>query len=268
MKELPLPEVLKPFMPLIVGVVTALVVYVLGWLVSKWAHKLATRVLRKRGLDESMSRFLAALTQYTVLAAAVIIALARVGLETTSLVALLGSAGLAIGLALQGSLSHFASGVMLLTFRPFTIGDFVEAGGKTGSVEEIGLFATSLTTPDNHRVTIPNSSITGGAITNYTQLGTRRAVINVGVAYGSDVTKVSELLLEAVAGVPTVLEDPAPAAVFMELGASSLDFAVRVWAKNEDFGAMQHAARKAVYDQLNAAGIDIPFNQVVVHQGQ
>lgn len=226
----PVPEALQPYMPLIIGAATAVLIFIVGWLVSKWTH-----------------------------------ALARVGLETTSLVALLASAGLAIGLALQGSLSHFASGVMLLLFRPFTVGDFVEAGGKTGTIEEIGLFATTLTTPDNHRVTIPNSSITGGAITNFTILGKRRAVINVGVAYGSDVDEVEQMLLAAVGELEAVLDVPGPAAVFGELGASSLDFAVRVWAQNADFGAMQHAARKAIYDKLNAEGIDIPFNQIVVH---
>ncbi|PRP90746.1 Small-conductance mechanosensitive channel [Enhygromyxa salina] len=268
MKDLPVPEALQPYMGMIVAVATALLIFLVGWILSKSAHGLVTRALRKRKLDEALARFLAALTQYMVLAAALIVALAQVGIETTSLVALLGAAGLAIGLALQGSLAHFASGVMLLLFRPFTIGDFVDAGGKSGIVNEIGLFATSVTTFDNHRVTIPNGSITGGPITNYTILGKRRAVINVGVAYGSDIDEVSAMLLEAVTPIETVLDDPAPAAVFVELGASSLDFAVRVWAENEHFGAMQHTARKAVYDRLNAAGIDIPFSQIVVHQAE
>lgn len=268
MDDLPIPEALAPYMGLAVAVATALLILVVGWIASKWANRLLARILRKREIDEALTRFLASLAQYLVLAVAIIIALAHVGLETTSLVALLGAGALAIGLALQGSLSHFASGVLLLLFRPFTIGDFVDAGGKTGTVDEIGLFATSITTPDNHRVTIPNSSITGGPITNYTILGKRRAVISVGVAYGSDVDQVSALLLEAVGAVDTVLEDPAPAAVFIELGASSLDFAARVWADNANFVAMQHDARKAIYDRLNAAGIDIPFNQIVVHRAE
>lgn len=268
MPELPFtaPAFLEPYMPWIVGTVVVLLIFVGGWIVSKWTHALMIRALRRSKLDESLARFLASLAQYAVLAAAIIMALAKVGLETTSLVALLASAGLAIGLALQGSLSHFASGVMLLVFRPFTINDYVEAGGKSGTIDEIGLFATTMITPDNHRVTIPNSSITGGPIINFTVMGKRRAVIKVGVAYGADVDRVVELLTEAVDAVPAVMDDPAPTVVFVDLGASSLDFDVRVWAPNDTFFPMQHAVRKAIYDKLNGAGIDIPFNQVVVHQ--
>jgi small conductance mechanosensitive channel len=267
MDPLPVPDVLQPWMQLIVSVAKALAFLVLGWIVAKWTHNLLLRVFRSRGLDEAIARFLAALSQVLILAAVIIGVLGRFGLETTSLVALLASGGLAIGLALQGSLSHFASGIMLLLFRPFAIGDWVEAGGKSGVVHEIGLFATTLTTFDNHRVTLPNSSITGGPITNYTVLGTRRAAINVGVAYGSDIDQIRALLLEAVESTGLILDEPEPAAVFVELGASSLDFAVRIWATNDNFGAAQHEARKAIYNRLNAANIDIPFNQIVIHQG-
>jgi small conductance mechanosensitive channel len=253
-------------MPLIIGLVTALLIFVVGWILSKWIYKLAARVMHRRHLDESLVRFLASLAQYSVLAATVITALAQVGVETTSLIALLGAAGLAVGLALQGSLSHFASGVMLLVFRPFTIGDYVEAGGKTGTIEEIGLFATTLTTPDNHRVTIPNTSVTNNPITSFTMLGKRRATIDVGVAYGADIDRTTSLLVEAASASGLVLADPEPAAVFVNFGASSLDFSVRVWANNADFGPVQHVTRKAIYDRLNAAGIEIPFNQIVVHQ--
>lgn len=266
MTEYPVPDVIKPFMPMIIGAVTALLIFVFGWLLSKWAHAITARLLRRRKFDESMTRFLAALAQYAVLAAAVIAALAKVGVETTSLVALLGTIGLAIGLALQGSLSHLASGVMLVIFRPFTVGDYVDAGGKAGTVDEVGLFATTLITPDNHRVSIPNSSITGGPITNFTVLGQRRASIDVGVGYGSDVDQVTQLLEQAARKCETILDDPGPAVVFTGLGASSLDFSVRVWAKNEDFFPMQGQVRKHVYDTLNEAGVDIPFNQIVVHE--
>ncbi|WP_052548099.1 mechanosensitive ion channel family protein [Enhygromyxa salina] len=266
MDAIPVPEALQPYMPLIVGAITALLIFVVGWVVSKWTHGAVTRLMRKRDLDEALARFLASIAQYLVLAATVIAALGHVGVETTSLVALLGTAGLAIGLALQGSLSHFASGVMLLVFRPFTIGDFVEAGGKSGTIAEVGLFATSMTTLGNERVTIPNGAITGGPITNFTILGKRRAQIDVGVAYGTDIEVVTQLLLEAAKDSELVLTDPAPAAVFLNLGASSLDFSLFVWANNADFGPAKHVTRKAVYDRLNAAGIELPFNQIVVHQ--
>ncbi|NVB37155.1 mechanosensitive ion channel [Pseudenhygromyxa sp. WMMC2535] len=266
MAEITVPPLIEPYMPIIKGAVVAILIFVLGWFVAKWAHSLTVKVLRKSKLDESMARFLGSLAQFGVLAATVIAALGTVGIETTSLVAMLGAAGVAIGLALQGNLSHFASGVMLLSFRPFTVGDVVEIGGKLGTVDEIGLFATTVITFDNLRVTIPNSSITSGAITNYSVLGRRRAVIDIGVAYGSDIDQVTELLLDAARSVEVVLEDPAPAAVFMSFGASSLDFVVRVWSKNADFGDMQHQVRRAIYNALDKAGIDIPFNQIVLHQ--
>ena len=266
MAVIPVPEPLQPYMPLIVGIVTALLIFGIGWLLAKWTHTLVAKLLRRRSIDESLIRFIASMMQFMVLAATVIAALSQVGIETTSLVALLGSAGLAIGLALQGNLANFASGVMLLLFRPFTVGDYIEGGGKTGTVEEIGLFATKMTTPENHRVIVPNGSITTNPITNYTTLGTRRATITVGVAYGSDIDQVQNLLLEAARSVDEVLDDPEPAVVFTSFGANSLDFAVQVWSKKDDFLAMQHEVRKAVYDCLGTARIDIPYAQVVVHQ--
>jgi small conductance mechanosensitive channel len=266
MEDLPVPEPLAPYMPLIVGIATAILIFVVGWLLAKWTHTLVAKLLRRRHLDESLVRFLASLLQFAVLAATVIAALGQVGVETTSLVALLGSAGIAIGLALQGNLSNFASGVMLLLFRPFTVGDFIEGGGKTGTVDEIGLFATTMTTPENHRVIVPNGQVTSNPITNFTVLGKRRATITVGVAYGSDIDEVVELLLEAARSVELVLTDPEPGVAFTSFGPSSLDFTVHVWALAQDFGPMQHAVRKAVYDRLAAAQVEIPFNQIVVHQ--
>lgn len=268
MPKIPVPEPLQPYMPLIVGAVTALLIFVLGWLVSKWTHTLVTKALRLRKVDESLSRFLASLAQFAVLAATVITALAQVGIETTSLVALLAAASLAVGLALQGNLAHFASGVMILLFRPFTLGDVIEGGGKTGTVQAIGIFATTLTTPENHRVTLPNSAITSAAITNFTALGTRRATLEVGVAYASDIDSVVALLLEAASACETVLADPAPVVRFAGMGPSSLDFSVAIWAKNEHFFPTQHEVRKAIYNRLNAAGVEIPFNQIVLHQAR
>jgi small conductance mechanosensitive channel len=264
--DIPVPAALQPYLPLIVGIVTALLIFTIGWLIAKWAHTLIAKLLRRRSADESLVKFLSALAQFAVLAATVIAALGQVGVETTSLVALLGTAGIAIGLALQGNLSHFASGVMLLLFRPFTVGDFIEGGGKSGTVDEVGLFATVLTTPENHKIIIPNAGVTGGPIINFTTLGKRRARIEVGVAYGSDIDQVTEILREAAQSVPDVLTDPEPGIVFTGLGASSLDFAVMVWADNPNFFPIQHQVRKAIYDRLNAAGIDIPFSQIVVHQ--
>lgn len=267
MNEL-LPEPLAPYAPLLVAVAKALLIFIIGWVVSKWAHSLSLRAFRARKLDEAVARFLAVLLQYVVLIAAVIAALGTVGIETTSLVAVLGAAALAIGLALQGSLSNFASGVMLLVFRPFTIGDVVTVAGHTATVEEIGLFATTLLNPDNHRIVVPNAQVTGGSIVNLTVMGTRRATIDVGVAYGTEPAQVMEVLEKAVASLDGALAEPAPAVSLMGFGASAIDYRVFVWAKTSDFGSVLGRSRIAVYEALNAAGIDIPFDQVVVHRAE
>lgn len=261
-----LPAPLQQYSGLIVNVLIAVVIFVIGWTVSKWSYVIVGRIMRRNNVDEALARFLAALTQYAVLAATIIVALGTVGVETTSLVALLATAGLAVGLALQGTLSNFAAGVMILLFRPFTIGDRITAGGHTGSVKDIGLFATILLTPENERIIVPNSSVTAGSITNYTVEGTLRATIEVGIAYGSDVSRATEVMRKACAGQALVLQDPAPVVTFGGFGASSLDFVVRPWSRTGDFIPMLHDVRVALYNELNAAGIEIPFNQIVVHQ--
>lgn len=248
-----------------VSVLYAAAILAVGWFTGKFARSLVLRVLRAQKLDEAVSRFLSTMVQYTVLAAAGIAALERVGIESTSLVALLGSAGIAIGLALQGDLSNFASGVMLLIYRPFDLADVISAGGHTGQVSDIGLFACRLSTPDGKVIIIPNSKVLGDSIVNHTLSGHRRGGVAVGVAYGSDVKQVIEILLAAANSVEVALEDPAPAVTFDNLGASSLDFTVYASAKTSDFVPMMGAVRTAVYDALNEAGIDIPFSQIVVH---
>ena len=266
MIDLPLPEPIEPYEDLIVGGATAALILIISWIVSKWANSLTRRVLQRSKVDESLVRFLGQLAQYAVLAVGVIAALEKVGVATTSLVAILGSLGLAIGLALQGNLGHFASGVMILFFRPFSIGDLITAGDNTGFVDDIGLFATTLNTPDNEKIIIPNGAVTGGAVKNHTVLGTRRGGISIGVAYGTDLKKALEVLENAAKRADLVLEDPAPAVAFVGFGASSLDFVVMPWSKSADYLGMLHNVRVAIYDDLNAAGIEIPFDQIVVHK--
>jgi small conductance mechanosensitive channel len=260
------PETLQPYAGLIVGAATALVIFIIGWIAAKWVHLICLRMARRSSMDEALSRFLASLAQYAVLAFAVIAALSKVGVQTTSLVALLGAAGLAVGLALQGNLSNFASGVMLLLFRPFTIDDRVNAGGKDGKVSEIGLFATTLHTPRNEKVIIPNGAITSNAIVNYTTEGKLRGAIAVGVAYGTDLDRAIEVVIAACRGNDKVLDDPAPSVNFAGFGASSLDLEVRPWSTSDDNLAMLHEVRLAIYNALDEAGIEIPFDQVVVHR--
>jgi small conductance mechanosensitive channel len=261
-----LPEQLRPFMPLITNVIYALIIFMVGWSASKWVQVLFRKVLKKSEIDEALARFLASISQYLVLAATVIVALDQVGIETTSLVALLATAGLAIGLALQGSLAHFASGVMILFFRPFTLGDRITAGGQSGKVDDIGLFATTILTGDNEKVIVPNSTITSGSTINHTTRGTLRGNIQLGIAYGSDLAQAMEVMVNACKQVDQVLEDPEPSVFFSGFGASSLDFIVRPWARSSEAGAMLHNVRIALYDNLNEAGIEIPFDQIVMHQ--
>jgi len=264
-EALPLPEALQPYSSLIVGAALALTIFVIGWIASKWAHALCLRVMRKRSVDEALARFLSAIVQYAVLAAALITALGKVGVETTSLVAIFASAGLAIGLALQGSLGSFASGVMILFFRPFTLGDKVTVGGQTAKVEDIGLFATTMVTSDNEQVIMPNSSITSDCIVNHTTRGTLRGNIAVGVSYGTDLQKAMEIMVNSCRTSELVLSDPEPSVAMTGFGASSIDFVVRPWATSGDYLDMLHNVSVKLYDDLNAAGIEIPFNQIVVH---
>jgi small conductance mechanosensitive channel len=166
-----IPEQLRPFMPLIINIIYAIIIFMVGWTASKWVHVLLRKVLKKSEIDEALSGFLASIGRYLVLAVTVIVALETVGIETTSLVALLATAGLAIGLALQGSLAHFASGVMILFFRPLTLGDRISAGGPSGKVDDTGLFATTILTGDNEKVIVPNRAITNGSIVIHTTRG-------------------------------------------------------------------------------------------------
>lgn len=265
MNEL-LPAALKPYAPLIVGAAKALLIFAVGWVVSKWAAALVARSLKRSKVDQAVARFLGSLAQYVVLAAAIVAALGTVGVQTTSLVAILGAMGLAIGFALQGTLGHFASGVMLLLFRPFTIDDVVTIGGHTGKVTEIGLFATTLVAFDNLRITIPNGTITSGTITNMTVMGTRRIEIEIGIGYDEDPEAATEVILAAAREVEGALDDPEPAVIVAGFGASSVNLKAWVWAKTADFGPVANRSKIAIFKALGRAGIEIPFDQLVVHK--
>lgn len=250
----------------VINAATALAIFIVGWIASKWISSMVGRLLEKRKVDKALTRFLASMIQYLVLALACIAALDRAGVPSTSFVAILGSAGLAVGLAMQGTLGHFSSGVMILIFRPFTIDDVITVSGHTGLVKDIGLFATTMFTPINETIIVPNGSITGDTIVNHTREGHRRAKIEIGAAYGCDIEQVKKVLHKAASDCSMVLKDPAPAVAVTGLGASSVDFTVLVSAKNEDYIPFQSQVRQALYDALNNANIEIPFNQIVVHQ--
>lgn len=261
-------EYIQLAIPMALSGVLGIVVLIVGWIVSKWVGKAVKKAAIKGKVQAELAGFFGSISRYVVLAATVISALERVGVQTTSLIAVFASAGLAIGLALQGSLANFAAGVMILFFRPFSLGDKITAGGHTGVVIEIGLFATTFSTPNNERIIIPNASITGGSITNITTMGVIRGTVNVGVGYGESIHQSLEVIKKAAASAEFVKQDPGPAVAFTNFGASSLDIAVHCFCDAENYLAMLHNVRVAVYDALNAEGIEIPFNQIVVHQAE
>jgi len=224
--------------------------------------------MTRRNLDPVLVNFLGSILNAILLVAVVIAAIGQLGVQTTPLVAVLGAAGLAVGLALQGSLSNFASGVMLVLFRPFTKGDFVEAGGTSGSVNEVGMFNTTLTTPDNRRVIVPNNQITTAVITNFSANPTRRIDLLIGVDYGDDLRVARATLERVLQQHPKVLKDPAPAVLLMDLADSSVNFAVRPWVNTADYWVVRNELLEQLKAELETAGCSIPFPQRDVHLHQ
>ncbi|MFA5506326.1 MAG: mechanosensitive ion channel family protein [Vulcanimicrobiota bacterium] len=265
-EDIPLPDYIKPYAPMISRMLYALAILIVGWMLSKWTQRLVKTMLSRTRTEESLARFLSSIAQYVVLAATIIAALNQVGVQTTSLVAILASAGLAVGLALQGSLSNFASGVMILGFRPFMLGDVVELAGKSGTVDDIGLFMTRLVSANNEVVLVPNGTITSDIIINFTARGMRRLVIDVRVGYGEDARRVAGLLEEIARGHEFCLEDPGPSAVISAFGPTSVEFQLRAYAKNNEFWPLTNELRLRIFETLNEKNIEIPINQILVHQ--
>ena len=246
----------------VLGVVVLLLV---AWIVAAWVRRLTMRAMERGKVDQTIARFGANVARYLILVMAVLACLGMFGVETTSFAAVLGAAGLAIGLAFQGSLSNLASGVMLLVFRPFKVGDVVSLGGTTGKIDEIELFTTKMITPDNRLIIFPNRGIFGSTIENVTHFDTRRVDVDVGVDYGADIDRTREILLEAARSVEGGMSDPEPAAVLAGLGASSVDYSVRLWAATTDYWPVKDALTRAVKMHLDKAEIGIPFPQMDVH---
>ena len=262
-------EKIESLLPVITSygtrIVGVLVFLIAAWIVAGWLSGMVRKQMEKRDLDKALSGFLSSLVRWGVIAMAIIAALGVFGVETTSFAAVLGAAGLAIGMAFQGSLSHVAAGVMLLTFRPFTVGHVVNAAGVVGKVVDIGLFSTILDTPDNRRIIVPNGTIFGDTIENVTFHENRRVDVGVGTDYGADLAKVREVLEATAVKVPGVLQDPAPQIFLAELGGSSIDWQVRVWCNTPEYWDVFQATTHAVKDALDEAGIGIPFPQMDVH---
>lgn len=248
-----------------IKIVIALAIFIIGRLVVSIASKVFVKVLRSQDVDEMLVRFLASILRWVLLLFVVIAALSQLGVDTTSLVALLGAAGLAIGLSLQGSLSNFAAGVMIIVFRPFNKGDFVEIAGASGVIDSINIFTTTMTTPDNKEVIVPNGSILSSNITNYSARDTRRIDMVFGIGYDDDIRK-AKALLEGIVGADSrVLAEPEPVVALGELADSSVNFLVRPWVKSEDYWDVLWETTEAVKLQFDEAGISIPYPQMDLH---
>jgi small conductance mechanosensitive channel len=249
-----------------VRVVGVFVLLFVAWIVSGWARRTVVKVVEKKGIDKSVGLFFGSLLRWGILLAAGIACLGVFGFETTSFAAVLGAAGLAVGLAFQGTLSNFASGVMLLVFRPFKIGDVVKVAGQIGVVKEIDLFTTEMTTFDNRRIIVPNTKIFGDIIENITYYDIRRVDVSVGTAYSAGIEPTRTVLESALRKVPKVVDEPAERQVFLsELQDSSVSWTLRMWAKGEDYWNVHQDALRIVKADLEQAGISIPFPQVEVH---
>ena len=243
-----------------VNVAAAIVILLLAYWVSDWARaRIAGLSERHARIDPTLFGFLANITRYFILLIAVIFVLGRFGIQTTSLVALIGAAGLAIGLALQGALTNLAAGVMIVLFRPIRSGDFVEVSGCMGTVQQITLFFTEIDTADNLRIILPNGDIWSRPISNYSINPTRRCELRVGVGYDTDLKKAEAAIRRVIEAEPRAFSDPAPVIKVAELGDSSVDFVLRVWCNAADLWALRCDLNRAVKEAFDAEDITIPF---------
>jgi small conductance mechanosensitive channel len=236
------------------------------WIISKFT-KLTAAVLKKRGLDESLGHFLKNLLGVALKVVLFISVADMVGIKTTSFIALLGAAGLAIGLALQGSLSNFAGGTLIMIFRPYKVGDLIECQGYLGTVKEIQVFNTILVSPENQTVILPNGLVSNGPIKNLTHEGATRVDLVVGIGYGEDIKQARDVIMGVMSNHELVLKDPAPSVNVLELADSSVNLAVRPFAKPQDYWAVYFDVLEKSKLALDAANIEIPFPQRVIHQG-
>ena len=251
--------------PWAINIFFALVIFIVGRWVIRILIKLLRKALGRAKMDDILINFVASMASALLLLFIIIAALNQLGVNTTSLIALLGAAGLAIGLALQNSLQNFASGVMLIIFRPFKTGDFVEAGGTSGVVEHISIFTTIMRTGDNREVIVPNRAIYNGTITNYSARETRRIDMVFGIGYDDDIKKAKEILQQLLDADERVLKDPAPLIAVGELADSSVNFNVRPWVKSGDYWAVKFDFTEQVKLTFDAQGISIPYPQMDVH---
>ncbi|MEW6488938.1 MAG: mechanosensitive ion channel domain-containing protein [Thermodesulfobacteriota bacterium] len=245
--------------------VMAVAIFVIGRIVARVLRNSLRAALRRGKVEETLVSFASNLTYALLMVMVIIATLNQLGVQTTSFIAVLGAAGLAVGLALQGSLANFAAGILMIIFKPFKVGDFVEAAGTMGIVEEIEIFTTKLRTPDNKQIIVPNNQITNGNITNFSAKETRRVDLVVGVSYGDDLNRVQAVLEDILSKDERILSDPAPTIGVLALGESSIDFAVRPWVPSGDYWPTLFDLNKTIKERFDAEGICIPFPQRDVH---
>lgn len=248
-----------------IDILLALLILVLGTWIARMITKSLTKLMVLRNLDTTLVKFLSGLVKAVLYIFVIIAAIDKAGIESTSFVAILGAAGLAIGFALQGSLSNFAAGVMLIIFKPIKVGDFVEAAGVMGSIEEVGIFVTTLKTGDNKIIYVPNSQIGGGIITNYSVKDTRRVDMEFGIGYSDDIDKARSVILEILSNDIRVLKDPLPVVVVGTLADSSVNFKVRPWVNAADYWGVYFDTTENIKKKFDENNISIPFPQTDVH---
>lgn len=247
-------------------IIIALIVLWVGWKVIKWATTLLKKAYNRRKFDPSLQSFLHSVINIALKTLLIITVAGMMGIQVTSFIAILGAAGLAVGMALQGTLQNFAGGVIILLLKPYKVGDVIEQGSFCGTVTNIQIFNTVLTTPDNKVIIIPNTQLATGTLINYTQSDMRRVDVNVGIAYGESVDKAREVMLQLANSRPEILQDEnAPAVVVTGLGDSAVNLQLRVWVKTSDYWTIHTAMNQGVYEKLSENNIDIPFNQLQVH---
>ena len=251
-----------------IKLIVAIAIIVVGKFIAKMVRQGVIKVMRHKGMDEAIISFISSLLYGMLFFIIIVAAISHLGFNTTSLVAIVGAAGLAIGLALQGSLSNFASGVLLIVFKPFKSGDFIEVAGVAGMVEQILIFSTQLRTGDNKTVIIPNGAITSGTITNYSTKATRRIDLIIGVSYEADLAKTKALLLAIASADERVLKDQTVTVGVSALADSSVNFVVRPWVNSADYWPTYYDLLEKIKTELDNAGIEIPFPQLSIHMNK
>ncbi len=248
-----------------IKIVTAIVIFIIGLIVTKYVTKLSVTVMKKVKMDSVLVSFFSKIVKSLLLAFVIIASVEQLGVDTTSLAAMIAAAGLAIGLALQGSLSNFAAGVMIIATRPFKIGDYVEVSGIGGSVKDLSIYTTILVTPDNKVITVPNSKVTSGNIVNFSAMDTRRVDMVFGIGYSDDIAKAKKVINKVIKADDRILAEPEALVAVSELADSSVNFNVRPWVKKEDYWNVYYDVHEKIKIAFDKEGISIPFPQRELH---